>query len=174
VTARARFGWVKFRECGELLKGKRFSLKVKGMVYRSCVRSVMLYGSEIWCLSENEMAILRRTERAMVRAMCGVKLMDKKRTEDLMEMLGLEETVVQMAKANGVRWYGHVLRKDDEHVLRKALEFEVKGPRKRGRPKKTWRKQVEEESGRVGLRKEDALNRARWRMGVREIATKVR
>ena len=46
--------------------------------------------------------------------------------------LGLKETVVQMAKANGVRWYGHVLRRDGGHVLRKALEFEVKGKRKRG------------------------------------------
>ena len=46
-------------------------------------------------------------------------------------------TVVQMAKANGVRWYGHVLRKDDGHVLRKALDFEVQGKRKRGRPRKT-------------------------------------
>ena len=35
--------------------------------------------------------------------MCGAKLMEKKRTEDLMEMLGLKKTVVQMAKANGVR-----------------------------------------------------------------------
>ena len=54
--------------------------------------------------------------------------------------------MVQMAKANGVRWYGHVLRRDDGHVLRKALEFEVKGKRKRGRPKKTWEMQVEKES----------------------------
>ena len=49
------------------------------------------------------MAILRRAERAMVRAMCGAKLMEKKRTENLMEMLGLKERVVQMAEANGVR-----------------------------------------------------------------------
>ena len=49
-----------------------------------------------------------------------------------MQMLGLKETVVQMAKANGVRRYGHVLRRDDEHVLRKTLEFEVKGKRKQG------------------------------------------
>ena len=35
---------------------------------------------------ESEMAILRRTERAMVRAMCGVKLMEKRKTEDLMAM----------------------------------------------------------------------------------------
>ena len=71
------------------------------MVYRSCVRSAMLYRSEKWCLRENEMTILRRTERTMVRAMCGAKLMEKKRTEDLMEMLGLKETVVLMAKTNG-------------------------------------------------------------------------
>ena len=83
------------------------------------------------------MAILRRTERAMVRALCGKKLMEKKRTEDLMEMLGLKETAVPMAQANGVRWYGHVLRRDDVHFLRKALEFEVRGKRKPGRPKKT-------------------------------------
>ena len=57
------------------------------------------------------------------------------------EMLGLKETVVQMAKVNGVRWYGHVLRRDVGHVLRKAftLEFEVKGKRKQEWPKKTWK-----------------------------------
>ena len=57
-----------------------------------------------------------------------------------MEMLGMKETVVQMAKANGVRWYGHVLRRDDGHVLRKVQEFEVKGKRKCGRRK--WRRRA--------------------------------
>ena len=39
------------------------------------------------------MAILRITERAMVRAMCGVKLMEKRKTEELMTMLGLKDMV---------------------------------------------------------------------------------
>ena len=64
---------MKFRECGKLLRGRWFSLRMKGMVYRSCIRSVMLYGSEIWCLKETEMAI------AMVRSMCGVKLVDRRK-----------------------------------------------------------------------------------------------
>ena len=68
-----------FEECRELLNLKRFSLKIKGMVYQSCVKSAMLYGSETWCVRENEMAALRRTERAMVRAICGAKLMEKKK-----------------------------------------------------------------------------------------------
>ena len=83
VTAKARIGWGKFRECGELMHSKRFSLKLKGMVYKSCVRLAMLYESETLCLRENEMAIF---ERAMVRAICGVKQREKKRTKDLMEM----------------------------------------------------------------------------------------
>ena len=103
VTSKVRIGWIKFRECGELLRGRKFSLRMKGMVYQSCVRSAMLYGSETWCLRENEMAILRRTEKAMVRSMCGVKLVDRKNTEELTEMLGLKETLDRMAKANGVR-----------------------------------------------------------------------
>ena len=105
--------------------------------------------------------------------MCGAKLMEKRRTENLMEMLGLKETVVQMAKANGVRWYGYVLWRDDGHVLRKALKFEVKGKRKRGWPKKTWKTRVEKQSKRVGLGKKDTTNRVKWRVGVRKIADKV-
>ena len=126
VTSRVRVGWMKFRECGELLHRGRFSLRMKGMVYRSCVRSAMLYGSETWCLRENEMVILRRTERAMMRSMCGVKLVDRKKMEDLMEMLGLKETLDRMAKANGVRWYGHVIRRDDDNILKKVIDDESK------------------------------------------------
>ena len=37
-----------------------------------CVQSAMLYGSKTWCLNNKEVAILRRTEKAMLRAMCGV------------------------------------------------------------------------------------------------------
>ena len=52
VTVRERTAWVKFKECGEFLNSKRFSFKTKGMIYRSCVRSAMLYGNETWCLRE--------------------------------------------------------------------------------------------------------------------------
>ena len=57
VTARMRIEWIKFRECGELLYGRKFLLKMKGRINQSCIRSAMLYGSETWCLRKNEMAI---------------------------------------------------------------------------------------------------------------------
>ena len=87
-----------------------------------------------------------------------------------MDMLGSKETIDRLATANGVRWYGHVVRRHDDSVLRVALNLELGGKRKRGRPKKTCKKQVEEETEKIGLKKENALNRDKWRDRVREIA----
>ena len=108
VTARSRCGWVKFRGCGELLYGMRFSLKQKEVVYGSYVRPAILYGGEAWCLKKSEIRIVQRTERSMAREMCGVQLKDRKRSTDLMFMLGLSETIDQLAMTSSVRWYGHV------------------------------------------------------------------
>ena len=58
---------------------------------------------------------------------------------DLMLIPGLNEAVDQSAMANSVRWYGDVLRRVGDHVVRKALDFEVKGERKNERPKRTWK-----------------------------------
>ena len=73
----------------------------------------------------------------MMRAICGQKVADRKTTEKQTDMLGLKETVDRLATANGVRWYGHVPNRNDDSVLRVALDLEMSGKRKRGRPKKT-------------------------------------
>ena len=66
------------------------------------------------------------------------------------------------------------LRRNDDDVLKKTLMLEVSEQRKRGRPKQTWRRQVEENVKRIGLEVEEAENRTRWREGVRAIAGKMR
>ena len=58
VTAGTRRGRVKFRECSELLYGRRFPLKLKWAVHKSYTRPAILYGSEAWCLIESEIEIL--------------------------------------------------------------------------------------------------------------------
>ena len=143
---------------------------MKGKIYQSCVRSAMLYGSETWCLRGNEMAILRRTEKAMMRAMCGVKIIEKRRSQELMSLLGLTDTLDGLARASGVRWYGHVVRKDNGDVLRRALDFKVAERRGHGRPNMTWKSQVEEYINQIGLKREDAIDRVKWRNGVYELS----
>ena len=80
-----------------------------------------------------------------MRAMCRVQLIDRKISKDLMFMLGLKETIDQLAMANSVHWHGRVLRRDDGHILRALdLMLKVKGRRvgQRGHGKSRLRKKV--------------------------------
>jgi len=65
----------------------------------------------------------------MVRWMCGVKLKDRLPSKELRERIGMDE-IALVLQQNRLRWYGYVLRKDDDWV-KKCIEYEVKGPRPR-------------------------------------------
>ena len=53
-------------------------------------------------------------------------------------MLDFNNTMDQLARDNSVRCHGHVLRKDRNNVLRRALDIHLKWTWKRGRPKNIW------------------------------------
>jgi len=52
-----------------------------------------------------------------------------------------------------------VLRKEDDDWLKKCMEYEVEGPRPRGRLKRTWREVVREDCQARKMNKEDAIDR---------------
>ncbi len=78
---------------------------------------------------------LQRTDRAMIRWICGVKLTDRVSTTELYALLGLEE-ISSAVGTRRLRWYGHVCRSDD--CIASVKVMEVEGKRGRGRPRKTW------------------------------------
>ena len=43
-----------------------------------------------------------------MRAMCGVELIDRKRSKNFILMLGFNKAIYQFVIANIVHWYGHV------------------------------------------------------------------
>ena len=77
--------------------------------------------------------------------------------------LAPNEAIDQLAVVNSVCWCGHVLR--DE------LELLVNDDGKKKSLKRTWKRQVEEESMKVGVSRVDALFRPQWIVGVNLIAT---
>jgi len=66
---------------------------------------------------ENEVA-LQRAEMRMVRWMCGVKLQDRVPSKELRGRLGLDD-IISVLQQNRLRWYGHVLRKEDNDWVKK-------------------------------------------------------
>ena len=96
----------------------------------------MVFGGEPWNLKTVEVNILRRTERAMIRRMCRVRMKDRKDTLELMERLGLKESVLQTQMVV-VRRSGHALRREEEDPIKMAWELAESVARGRGRPKMT-------------------------------------
>ena len=79
----------------------RFTLlKINGIVYKI----LWLFSNALWkwCLDQSEIVSLQRTEGAMVRGMCNMKLVERRLTRDLMHMLELKEMIDQLAEVNSI------------------------------------------------------------------------
>ena len=58
-----------------------------------------------------------------------------------------------------MRWFGHVKRRDENSILRSAMELKVEGRRSVARPNKTWSKVVEEDMRKLNITEDMAENR---------------
>ena len=138
---------------------------MRGNVFNACVRSAMLHGSETWAPKAEDIQILRRNDRAMIRWMCGVKIGDEVSSAALLARLGLEE-ITSVLRSRRLRWHGHVARATGcIHTVMDPLA-DSKG-RGRGRPPKSWRECVRGDIMESGLSSTDPMNRAAWRAGIR-------
>ena len=62
VAARVRAAWMKIRELGEILYTQGASLRMKDVVYKACVCSVLTYGAETWAMKAGAFQRLQATE----------------------------------------------------------------------------------------------------------------
>ena len=66
----------------------------------------------------------------MIRATCEVKVKDRIKTNEIMQMFGGALLNERMVRATAMRWYGHVSRRKEESILKEVLNFKVIGRRK--------------------------------------------
>ena len=95
----------------------------------------------------------------MIRWMCNVKVKDRLPSKELRERLGIDD-IILILQQNRLRWYGHVLRKEDTDWVKKCMEYVVEGSRPRGRPKRTWKEVVQKDCQARNLN-EYAMDRGR-------------
>ena len=60
-------------------------------------------------------------------------------------------------------YYGHVMRREEEHVVRRVMTKEIPGERKRGRPKTRWKGVCRRDVQTVGRRAGEGGDGAYWR-----------
>ena len=100
--------------------------RIKGRIYSACVQSVLIYGTETWAMKADDLRSLERTERMMVRWMCGVSLKDRRRSEDLCNLLGIN-CVADVVRHGRLRWFGHLERKSVDDWVSACRRLTVEG-----------------------------------------------
>ena len=89
------------------------SYHMEGNIFRACVQSVLTYGTETWAMKAENLQSLRKAEHMMVRWMCGVSLKDRKRSEVLYSLLGVQ-SMAEVVRRGRLRWFGHVEHKNED------------------------------------------------------------
>ena len=148
--------------------------KTKLRVFGSNVKAVLLYGSETRRLTkglEQKLQVfINKSLRNILRIWWPRKISNK----DLWSQTGqrpIEEEIRQRAWG----WIGHTLRRPDRHVVKRALEWNPQGKRKRGRPQHSWRRTRMAELAVKHVTwneaKGTAQNRVRWRALVEDLCS---
>ena len=137
-------------------------VKLKGMVYKTAVRPAMLYGIETLPVKKTDESRLNVAEMRMLRWMCGVTREDRVRNEYIRGTTGVTEASKKAQEAR-LRWYGHVMRRDEEYVGRRVMEMEAPGRRRRGRPKKRWKDCIKEDMQEKNVNENMVYDRSSWR-----------
>ena len=154
VTVRTAAAWKKWREISSLLTNRHVPLQSRGAIYSACIRSVLLYGSETWSVTKKIADRIQACDRRMLRYMAGVTLADRVASEEVARRCGVKP-VLTVVREGRLRWFGHVKRREGEGLLGEVMELEVPGVRPRGRPKKQWKKNVEEDLREMNLTEAD-------------------
>ena len=126
----------------------------------------MVYGLETIAVTKKQVEEMEVAEMKMVRFSMGVMRKDKIRNEYIRSTVKVERLGMKM-KEGRLRWYGHVMRREQEYVGRKMMEMVLPGKRKRGKPKRRFLDIVKKDIGEVGARETDVENRTVWRNMIR-------
>jgi exonuclease III len=137
AAAGAAFGAL--RTC--IFTKKGISRRVMGMIYSSLVLSVLLYGSECWCMTKTLLRHLRSFHHRCARTMCQITMhhtiKHHIKSKDLLQQLGIQ-SIEHYYNSRLLRWAGHVARMDSSRTPRKLLTGFLEQKRPTGRPTKTW------------------------------------
>ena len=135
-----------------VLCDRRMNVRIKGKVYRTVLRPTLLvYGAETRALKKAQEKKLEVAEMRILRWMCGVIRGTTK--------VGKITKKVQ----ERLKWYGHVMRREEHRVGRRAMVMKVQRRRKRGRPQRRWLDNENDDIKEKGMSADDVYDRATWR-----------
>ena len=131
-----------FQQLRNVWVSKHLINKLKIKIYNAMIKPVLLYGAETWRASVTNIKKLQSFTNNCLRRILGIHWPDKISNLKLWQRTR-QKPIEQEILQRRWRWIGHTLWKPTSNTTRQALNWNPQGKRKRGRPRNTWRREVE-------------------------------
>jgi len=156
-----------------LFRSRLLSRATNILLYKTLIRLIVSCGAEAWTVTnKNEQAFLV-FERKIFRRIYGPKYENgewKSGMNRELEEISKGENKVKWIKWQRISWLGHLERMEEDRMPKKIFTRELEGTRRRGRPKKGWKEEVERDLQVLGVRrwKELVIDGEKWKDIVRQ------
>ena len=152
----------------QYLRSRTLSRKIKIQIYETVIKPVVLYGAETWVLTKKDEDLLSIWERKILRRIYGPVCIDGEwriRSNQELRDLYKKLPIVHELKVRRLSWLGHVERMNDSRAVKRVFRENPGGRRLKGRPRKRWLEDVEDDLRKIGVRgwRRKAADREEWR-----------
>jgi hypothetical protein len=120
------------------------SKEVKIRIFNTNIKPVLLYDCETWKTTNQITRILQIFTNKCLRRIMNIKWTDKITNEELWTITH-QKSIENQIKRRKWNWIGHTLHKETGAIEKTALDWSPQGYRRRGGPKGTWRRAIEDE-----------------------------
>jgi hypothetical protein len=146
----------------KLITSQLLKRKSKYQLYKTTILPAVLYGCESWTLSKAHEALLGGFQRKILRRTYRAVQIDgvwqRCYSQELYSLFNGVD-IIKRIKINRLRWAGHVIRRENEEIIKRLMIVKPEGKRKKGRPRMRWMDGVD------GLRNLGVVN---WRAKAQE------
>jgi hypothetical protein len=152
------------------MKSKSIARQSKLKIYHTITKPVVMNAPETWALKEKEIRMLSIWERKILRKIYGAKKEGNQwkiwNNQELRNMYGQPDITAEI-KSKRLEWFGHVVRMEENRMVKRVFEGQAGGRRKTGRPRKRWLDDTEEDLRQMKVK--------RWRKKAtkREVCAKI-
>jgi hypothetical protein len=120
--------------------GKNMTVDTKLRIHNIASKAALCYGSEVWIINRRDTQKLEAAQMRFLRPLLGLTRLDRQRNSDIRNTLKVDnilEDIISYQK----NWIDHLKRMDRNRVLKLAFQYQPRGRRNIGRPRRRWRDQ---------------------------------
>ena len=138
VKSRLAMGMVVMNKLTKIWRNKSIRNNTKLRLMKALAWSVATYGCESWTLKKEEERRIQAFENKCLRKMLRVSWTQMMNNDTVYKTAGAAMELLGHVKGRKLRYFGHMIRNQQDTIESSVMTGLVEGVRKRGRPRISW------------------------------------